>query len=339
MQRKRFLTLLIIVLYSIVWAKSTPLSQDDLANSDESNNGEKAAQSFEDFPHDDDDDDDDADHNSNDRDIDSDLDDEDHLRVQDHNWDVLIFTQQWPVTTCYHWRENNPNQECELPQKKEFWTIHGIWPTKLGQLGPDFCNRTVNFNITQLDGIEQQLQTFWPDLKGPSSQEWLWEHEWLKHGTCAMALTELDNELKYFDQGLAWREEYVMSRILDLSDIHPDSNNTVVAINNAIVKVLHKQPSIHCLFDGKHEISYLSEIRICFNKSLELIDCDGVKMGDARPIHYPSGSVITNCHIGSPVHYPSLLPPLLRKENNSKTWKFPLVNVYKLLQFLMWFTL
>ncbi|XP_064548188.1 ribonuclease Oy [Drosophila montana] len=252
-----------------------------------------------------------------------------------HSWDVLIFTQQWPVTTCYHWREEDPTHECTLPQKKEFWTIHGIWPTKLGQIGPNFCNKSAEFNPEQLQAIIDRLNTYWMDLEGDSSQEYLWKHEWLKHGTCAAVLAALDNELKYFGQGLKWRERYVMSNILDAAGIHPDSNNTVIALNNALVRGLGKNPSIHCLFDVKHDISYLSEIRICFDKTLELIDCDGVKLGDVVAINYPGGTVNTNCHIGNPVHYPSLVPPLLRKEQ----WKFPLVNVYKLLQFLMWFTL
>ncbi|XP_002024998.2 ribonuclease Oy [Drosophila persimilis] len=323
-----------------------PLSaHDDISNSDESTSGfvERQPQrktlpdNGSDSDDGDGDDDDDSLYPFDDSGL---LDDptramERHQRVHDHNWDVLIFTQQWPVTTCYHWREDNPSQECSLPQKKEFWTIHGIWPTKLGSLGPSFCNKSAEFDVDKLDGISNRLETFWPDLKGATSQEWLWKHEWQKHGTCAMLIEELDDELKYFAQGLSWREQYIMSRILDASDIHPDSNNTVTAINNAIVKALGKNPSIHCLFDTKHEISYLSEIRICFNKSLELIDCDGVKLGDAVSIKYPGGNVTTNCHISSLVHYPSLVPPLQRK----REWKFPLVNVYKLLQFLMWFTL
>ncbi|KAH8300459.1 hypothetical protein KR018_006857, partial [Drosophila ironensis] len=255
-------------------------------------------------------------------------------RRQDHEWDVLIFTQQWPVTTCYHWREENPDQECALPQKKEFWTIHGIWPTKYQQIGPSFCNNSASFDVNKLEPISDRLETFWPDLKGETSEEWLWKHEWQKHGTCAMLLAQLNDELKYFAQGLSWREEYVMSRILDASGIHPDSNNTVSALNNAIVKALGHNPSIHCLI-GKHGISYLSEIRICFNKSLELIDCDGVKQGDAVTVGYPGGTITTNCHVDRLVHYPSLVPPVQR----TRDWKFPLVKVYKLLQFLMWFTL
>lgn len=250
------------------------------------------------------------------------------------SWEVLVFTQQWPVTTCYHWREEDPSHECTLPQKKEFWTIHGIWPTKLGRIGPNFCNKSAEFDPDQLDTIVDNLNTYWMDLEGETSQDYLWKHEWLKHGTCAAVLEALDNELKYFGQGLIWREKYVISNILDASGIHPDSNNTVIALNNALVRGLGKNPSIHCIYNGKHDISYLSEIRICFDKSLELIDCDGTKLG-VMAIRYPGGIVNTNCHISDPVHYPSLVPPLQRKSE----WKFPLVNVYKLLQFLMWFTL
>ncbi|KAH8398408.1 hypothetical protein KR215_012199, partial [Drosophila sulfurigaster] len=255
-------------------------------------------------------------------------------RRNDHEWDVLIFTQQWPVTTCYHWREQNPSHECVLPQQKEFWTIHGIWPTKFERIGPNFCNRSAEFNPDQLQAILDRLNTYWPDLEGASSEEWLWKHEWLKHGTCAAVLAELDDEYKYFNQGLKWRENFIMSRVLDAAGIHPDSNNTVIALNNAIVRGLGKNPSIHCFYDSKTSISYLAEIRICFNKSLELMDCDGVMQGDLTAIKYPGGTVNTNCHISSPVHYPSLVPPLQRKEE----WKFPLVNIYKLLQFLIWFT-
>ncbi|EDV50416.1 ribonuclease Oy [Drosophila erecta] len=325
MRSQRFLFVAILACF-LATIKCTPLS--DISDSDESTSVDEKAQKrpddyseFDGFPFRDDDE--------------SLLDSSREMSVEDHNWDVLIFTQQWPVTTCYHWREDKPDQECSLPQKKEFWTIHGIWPTKLNQIGPSFCNNSATFDPNKLHPIEDQLETFWPDLKGMDSTEWLWRHEWQKHGTCAMLVEELDSELKYFEQGITWREKYIMSRILDASDIHPDSNNTVAAIYNAIVKALGKNPSIHCLYDGKHGISYLSEIRLCFSKSLELIDCDGVKQGDAVPVGVPGGTIITNCHIGSLVHYPSLVPPLQRKSH----WKLPLVNVYKLLQFLMWFTL
>ncbi|XP_013112063.2 ribonuclease Oy [Stomoxys calcitrans] len=254
-----------------------------------------------------------------------------------YEWDLLIFTQQWPVTTCYHWREEDKNHACKLPADKEFWTVHGLWPTKKGHFGPSFCNKTAKFDIHLLDEIKDRLNHFWPDIDGESKGDWLWKHEWLKHGTCAAELEELDNELKYFSQGITWREGFELSKMLDSAGIHPDSNNTVVAIHTALLNGLGKNPSIHCLYDSKTDISYLEEIRICFDKELNATDCDGVKHGDAVSIDYPGGTVITNCHISKPVHYPSLVPN--KRRQAEKKWKFPIVNLYKLLQFIMWFTL
>lgn len=266
-------------------------------------------------------------------------DDDDELNdQQNHEWDILIFTQQWPVTTCYHWREEDKTHPCALPNRKEFWTIHGIWPTKLGHIGPNFCNKSSKFNVDQLAQIKENLELYWPDIDGDSSYDWLWKHEWIKHGTCAAVLENLNNELKYFSQGLAWRSRYLISNMLGASGIHPDSNNTVIAIQTALLNELGKNPSIYCLYDNEKDVSYLSEIRICFNKTLQLTDCDGVKRGDAVSIDYPGGNVNTNCHISKPVHYPSLVPPVLGKQRE-REWKFPVVNLYKLLQLIMWFTL
>lgn len=256
---------------------------------------------------------------------------------EDHDWDILIFTQQWPVTTCYHWREEDSTHACNLPEKKEFWTIHGVWPTKLGHMGPSFCNISADFNLEQLEKILTNLKTYWPTIDGQQKLGYFWKHEWLKHGTCAASLEKLDNELKYFTQGLAWREQYLISNILGNAGIHPDSNSTVIALQRAIVKTIGKNPSIHCTYDNKRNISYLEEIRICFTKELELTDCDGVLPGDAVSIVYPGGTVITNCHISKPIHYPSNVPSTLREQE--KKWKFPVVNTFKLLQFIMWFTL
>lgn len=258
---------------------------------------------------------------------------------QDHEWDILIFTQEWPVTTCYHWREEDKTHDCSLPPKKEFWTIHGIWPTKLGHFGPNFCNNSAKFDFDQLEQIMDKLLQYWPDIHSHTTiYNDLWKHEWVKHGTCAALLDKLDSELKYFTQGVAWREDYKISNILGAAGIHPDSNNTVIALQTALLNGLSKNPSIHCIYDDKTDVSYLSEIRICFNKTLQLTDCDGVKRGDAVSIDYPGGTVNTNCHISKLVHYPSMVPPVQRKKYERK-WKFPVVNLYKLLQFVMWFTL
>ena len=41
-------------------------------------------------------------------------------------WDSLVFTVQWPITTCIKWKEGAAAHTCLLPEK-HLWTIHGVW--------------------------------------------------------------------------------------------------------------------------------------------------------------------------------------------------------------------
>lgn len=82
-----------------------------------------------------------------------------------HDFDVLLFTQQWPVTTCIEWKDQNPDHICVLPSPKDMWTIHGVWPTRLGTIGPAFCNKTAVFDPTQLAPFEDQLEQFWTNIE------------------------------------------------------------------------------------------------------------------------------------------------------------------------------
>lgn len=271
--------------------------------------------------------------------FDYEYDEEDVNLTASHDWDVLIFTQGWPVTTCFHWKEEDKDHECNLPTKKEVWTIHGIWPTKLDTFGPNFCNNSAKFDIDKLDPIVDQMYLFWPNIETGTDYDSLWKHEWMKHGTCAASLEELDDELKYFNKGISWHSGFFMSEVLEKSGIYPGSNNTIIGIHTAVVKVLGKNPSIHCLHDTKKDISYLAEIRICFDKQLQLIDCDGVRFGQVS-IDSSMGKVNTNCQVSKPIYYPSNVPPLEEEQGKHKSsWKFPFVNIYKLVQFLIWCTL
>lgn len=165
----------------------------------------------------------------------------------------------------------------------------------------------------------------------------LWKHEWLKHGTCASVLPELKDENKYFGQGLSWSQQYSMSSILQKNGILPDQGHNVLSIYQAVFKQLKKNPSIHCIRDKHSGDLYLSEIRICFNKSLNLVDCDGVVGNAGIAIDIPYGKIITNCDLNKEIIYPSVVPPT--KIATEKKWQFPFVNVYKLLELIKWVTL
>lgn len=81
------------------------------------------------------------------------------------------------------------------------WTVHGIWPTKDGEIGPLYCNHTSKFNPDLVEPLMSELEVHWTNVHQNSDRYGFWKHEWEKHGTCAAVLHPLDNEYKFFKQG------------------------------------------------------------------------------------------------------------------------------------------
>ena len=71
-----------------------------------------------------------------------------------------------------------------------YWTIHGLWPN--WQL---FCEAPV-FNVTLLTPIRSSLDRWWKSCFNHTN-EWLWNHEWTKHGSCSGM-----DQLTYFSTAL-----------------------------------------------------------------------------------------------------------------------------------------
>lgn len=131
-----------------------------------------------------------------------------------------------------------------------------------------------------------------------------------------------------------------MTDLLNKANIQPDKQYTIAELHDGIRSTLSHNPSIHCIREKHTGAIYLAEIRICFSKQLELIDCDGIHFEDAL---YSSNGIITNCDSRKPINYPSTVPQhLINVTDNDKTkmvWRFPWVNLYKLVQMMKWFTL
>ena len=81
------------------------------------------------------------------------------------------------------------------------WTVHGIWPTKNGQIGPLNCNRSDPFDIEYIRPILPELRLHWTNVRANTAEDNFWKHEWNKHGTCAAQLEPMDDEFKYFSKG------------------------------------------------------------------------------------------------------------------------------------------
>lgn len=204
-------------------------------------------------------------------------------------------------------------------------------------MGPNFCNSSSHFDPEQIAPLEQQLTIYWLNIEKNTPLRDLWRHEWIKHGTCSASLPALNNEAKYFKCGLDWIGKYDMKSVLAKGGIVPDETRTYKAedIFYAVKSVLKKNPTVECIPEAKTDRLFINEIRICFDKNLTLIDCDGIR--DPR-LHLP-GPIITNCDPSKTIMYPDVVPA-----PPSHTCDPPPVvpwqlNAYRFLQFLIWFTL
>ncbi|XP_008551025.1 ribonuclease Oy [Microplitis demolitor] len=217
--------------------------------------------------------------------------------IGSNDFDLLIFTQHWPETVCYTWKENSMNHTCNLPRDEE-WTIHGIWPTQFHKEGPAYCNPSMHFDFQQLAPIQKDLETKWIDVENGTQPYSFWRHEWEKHGTCAVVIPEINNEIKYFKKGLELLDQYDMKHVLAKANIFPGQEYLVKDILNGVAKVLGKHCQVECVTNSKTKESYLFEIRICMDKQFNLVDCDNIA-------HYP-----TNCARKKKVIYPGAVPTL-----------------------------
>lgn len=177
----------------------------------------------------------------------------------------------------------------------------------------------------------QGITTFSIPIDTPSSL--FWQHEWFKHGTCcAEQVEDLETEQKFFIQGLKWLRQFNMSEILNTVEIIPGGKYKVVDIHNIVYEKLNRIPSIHCAHtnDGNN---YISEIRLCFSKSLEFIDCQVT--GNAEVVYRSKATykeLLTNCNLHKDIIYPDTLPKTDVGLKSTNSWLQ--INLHKVFSFL-----
>ncbi|RZB39927.1 Ribonuclease T2 domain containing protein [Asbolus verrucosus] len=268
-----------------------------------------------------------------------------------HDWDYIVYSQRWPVTGCSQWKERSPSNTCNMPENNSTWTVHGVWPTKIGTNGPYFCNSAIHFDPDQLEPMMKELLEFWPNIEANTKPNSFWKHEWNKHGTCASTLPQLNSVTNFFKQGLQWNQDYNLATILTKNEIVPNQQGYNISdIYNAIKTTINKNPTVECVVDGKSKQSLISEIHICFNKSLDLIDCNITKQQE--------GDILSNCNGKDNVMYFATIPNntlFTRSKNHADFggsvdatveeclqndfYEKNLLKLYSLVKFLIWFTL
>nr|UUZ33043.1 self-incompatibility ribonuclease [Solanum habrochaites] len=177
------------------------------------------------------------------------------------DFDSLQLVLTWPASFCYH---NN----CERITPNNF-TIHGLWPDKEGIL-LQYCKPKPKFRLIK-DQLLDDLDKNWIQLKYPQTharnKQPLWEHEYLKHGTCCQKVYDQNT---YFSLALRLKDKFDLLRTLQIHRIVPGSSYTFKEIFDAVKTVTQTHPDIKCT-KGAPE---LYEIAICFTPNADsLVPC------------------------------------------------------------------
>lgn len=190
------------------------------------------------------------------------------------DFDILKLTQTWPPAGCIY-LENN-DRKCNISSKVVSWIVHGLWPTKRGTEGPNFCNNTWTFNPSQVQTLRPTLDYNWPSITQDEKPEATWKHEWEKHGTCAAILPQLKNEFSYFNVTLGLHFHFDLSQILKEHGVEPLSSNTYQPqdLLTALKDGLGFYPSIYCVKEKGTDNFYMEEVEVCLDKTLTPVDCD-----------------------------------------------------------------
>lgn len=191
------------------------------------------------------------------------------------DWNELIFTQMWGYSSCLEFKEHTGGT-CRYEDKPSIWSIHGIWPTEVGTMGPFFCTK-VEFNKTAILPILNDLNNYWYEINEKKDGTYFWTHEWTKHGSCAIQLEAMDSELKYFKTGLELRNEYDLYSILKDAGIIPQARRgySVGEISKAIETSVGAKPYIQCLVSKESgvPVDHLLAVELCLDKSFKPVDC------------------------------------------------------------------
>lgn len=189
----------------------------------------------------------------------------------------------------------------------------------------------------------------WVNIEKGTPLDGLWKHEWEKHGTCAaQKIAQLNTELAYFQQGLHFLDKFSITKLLLSTDIKPGMDKTykLEDIHRALKENLDMSFGIVCEKDQLTKREFLFEIRICFDKDLNLHSCDGIVMEEGEDPD-PEDDIITNCKKDEEIAYPSSAWLRERQYNklrnehrySDNSWMRHVVNSYKLVRLLQWVTL
>ncbi|XP_065927482.1 ribonuclease Oy-like isoform X5 [Magallana gigas] len=134
--------------------------------------------------------------------------------------------------------------------------------------------------------IAKEMNRQWPNLNKNESNDQFWDKQWRMHGSCAESVPGVQNIGEYFTKVITLANMYNIKEILNSSRITEGNQYPAATIQDAIVLSTTKLSKI---IESKMRCAknWLFEIRICFNKQFEVIDCPNVTNSTLK-LTYPS---------------------------------------------------
>ncbi|KAG8034187.1 hypothetical protein G9C98_001271 [Cotesia typhae] len=105
----------------------------------------------------------------------------------------------------------------------------------------------------------------------------LWERVWYSHGTCGNSVPAINSQYKYFNKTLELFNKYDIQGAFESNNITIGNEYDVKEILAAIERTFGKHGMTACKFMAKISKYYLHEVSLCFDKTFNLIHCDGVR--------------------------------------------------------------
>ena len=178
---------------------------------------------------------------------------------------------------------------------------------------PTFCETKKPFDLNAILPLIERLTLEWTnDHANSGTNNSLWKHEWLAHGTCSLSINELNSEYRYFDQALDWHQQYNIFKYLQKFGILPGFDVEIWSVFEAIKESLGGiSPALDCRIFPQFDQPILTNVGLCFDKKLRLIDC--------KPSFHPNGN-LGNCPQEGMVYYPREEKNYRMVEGFGKVW-------------------
>jgi len=176
-------------------------------------------------------------------------------------FDYFYFVREWGATYCEH-------GTCSKTPPKKF-TIHGLWPEYLAGGWPEFCPskaRVPHFDPDAVADLVPEMQSEWPALVMADGV--FWEHEWQRHGSCALSL--FGGERAYFSSTLELHKKYDIAAALREAGVKPSilfRQYHTKDVMGALELGFGHKPQLHCVGDE------LNEVWMCIDKDLRPMSC------------------------------------------------------------------